>query len=421
MNLKRLSVTNFGCLRDVTIDLGSLTVLVGPNNAGKSMILRAIEQLSFASVAPQGWATVYSDADTFSASTFNGRGKKQTFEIEGSIGETACRYQVTVGKRHYAGAEILAETLDFQDADSGKRQIFRDPQNNGLGKIVVDEKEQEIILQAGGAVPLLSSRASLAFHQAPLAPELKDVFDRFPMSPTVARLRRFALSPGQLRKPVPVGAVLPDPPQIRADGWGLAGAIANLLLGDRDTADSIEKALQTGLSGVRRLKVDRRTTRLFEDTENPIEPSMAYDLALETSQGSTVSSTYISDGVLLYMAYLVLTMGPSSQSIIMLEEPETGIHPGLLVKLVSLLRGLSQGSSSKSQVQVIVTTHSPLLLNLVTPAEIRIVARGPDGGTIVTPFENADDLQRLLEFQGPGEIWANLGEEYILRGHRSAG
>jgi predicted ATPase len=146
----------------------------------------------------------------------------------------------------------------------------------------------------------------------------------------------------------------------------------------------------------------------------------AYDLALETSMGSTVSSRYISDGVLLYMAYLLLTMGPSSQSILMIEEPETGIHPGLLEKLFQQLRDLSEAKTSGSPIQVILTTHSPLLLNLVRPEEIRVVSRGKDGTTQITPFTNAPDLGRLLEFQGPGELWVNMGEDYI-RATKSAG
>jgi predicted ATP-dependent endonuclease of OLD family len=40
--IKRLEVKNFRCLRDVTIELGPLTVLVGPNASGKSAVLRAL-------------------------------------------------------------------------------------------------------------------------------------------------------------------------------------------------------------------------------------------------------------------------------------------------------------------------------------------------------------------------------------------
>ncbi len=421
MKIKRLSVANFGCLRDVSIDLGPLTVLVGPNNAGKSMILRAIEQLSRASVAQNGWGTIYGDLNKFDASTFDGRGLSQKFGIDGRIGEEECRYEVSVSQRHYTVPEIVGETVEFLDGDHKPRRVVRDPTNNQVGKIIADQEKHEVIFQGGATIPIVSPRTSLTFNQGPLPPAILEVFDRAgKLGTSAAALRRFCLSPGQLRTPVSVDAELPDPPHLQADGRGLAGAIANLLLSDRDAADRIENALRAGPSGVKRLKVGTRMVDPRSDLSEKPRPSRVYELALETSQGSTVSSSYISDGVLLYMAYLVLTMGPSSQSILMLEEPETGIHPGLLEKVLLLLRGLSEGRDSKPGVQVILTTHSPLLLNLVEPSEIRVVSRGADGGTQVTPFENASDLKRLLEFQGPGEIWANLGEDYILRRQQPA-
>ena len=57
--------------------------------------------------------------------------------------------------------------------------------------------------------------------------------------------------------------------------------------------------------------------------------------------------------------------------------------------------------------QVILTTHSPLLLNLVEPEEIRVVKRDDEGATQVSRFADAPDLSELLDYQGPGEIWVN--------------
>jgi predicted ATPase len=99
----------------------------------------------------------------------------------------------------------------------------------------------------------------------------------------------------------------------------------------------------------------------------------------------------------------------------MVEEPETGIHPGLLRKLVQLFRDMTTGAHGGLPTQVILTTHSPMLLNLVEPEEIRVVQRGDDGATTVTPFTNAPEVDKLLDYQGPGEIWVNQGEEYLTR------
>ena len=54
--IRRLDAKNYGCLRDVNIaSLTPLHAFIGPNDSGKSTILRAVRVLSaFASGAPQG-------------------------------------------------------------------------------------------------------------------------------------------------------------------------------------------------------------------------------------------------------------------------------------------------------------------------------------------------------------------------------
>ena len=42
MRITRIEIQNFRSIRDVSIDLGDTTVLVGPNNAGKTAILDAL-------------------------------------------------------------------------------------------------------------------------------------------------------------------------------------------------------------------------------------------------------------------------------------------------------------------------------------------------------------------------------------------
>lgn len=121
----------------------------------------------------------------------------------------------------------------------------------------------------------------------------------------------------------------------------------------------------------------------------------------------------VSDGVFLYLAYLTLVFGPEPAPLLLIEEPETGIHPGLLRQVVENLKRLTCDDPG---VQVVLTTHSPLLLNYVEPEEIRILIREPVSGTKVHRFTDAPELAQLLEYQGPGEIWVNLSEKLIVGG-----
>src|SRR5688500_11695617 len=55
--IERIHVENYKCLRDVTVDLGDFTILIGPNDSGKSSFLEVIE--GFGRVAQHGYAGLF--------------------------------------------------------------------------------------------------------------------------------------------------------------------------------------------------------------------------------------------------------------------------------------------------------------------------------------------------------------------------
>ena len=66
-------------------------------------------------------------------------------------------------------------------------------------------------------------------------------------------------------------------------------------------------------------------------------------------------------------------------ALIGIEEPELTVHPGALPLLIDFLRQASRRS------QVVITTHSPELLDLLEAQEVRVVER-KDGVTTVGPM-----------------------------------
>jgi len=215
----------------------------------------------------------------------------------------------------------------------------------------------------------------------------------------VKRATPYRLDTNRIRAQVPFNYA-PKQGVIDQDGFGLAKALADLLIHRRDVVPRIEDALRKAMP--------------YAHRAHARHVGNSYALEIETPSGARVDASLVSDGVLLFLAYLFLVMGPEPTPILLIEEPEIGIHPGLLEKLVGFLRGLAYGDPA---VQVIITTHSPVLLNFVQPEEIRVVERQQDGGTRVFPFQDAPDLEKLLEYQGPGEIWVNLKEQYLTQGH----
>jgi predicted ATPase len=149
----------------------------------------------------------------------------------------------------------------------------------------------------------------------------------------------------------------------------------------------------------------------------PIQPqnvkSLAFTLAGAESEPVSIPAALASDGALLVTAFLALAYG-SGPEIIFIEEPENGLHYSLLKLAMDILRKISTGEVGNQARQVILTTHSPLLLNFAKPKEVRVFSRPEGGATQVVSMDQVANLEPLLEEFGLGELWFQLGEERLV-------
>lgn len=88
--------------------------------------------------------------------------------------------------------------------------------------------------------------------------------------------------------------------------------------------------------------------------------------------------------------------------VVLIEEPDTALNPGLMGRFVELLRTYTEREDV--QRQFILTTHNPALLNHLTPDEVRVVTRDEEGTTQVQRIpEHIKDI--WLDEYGLGEVW----------------
>ena len=114
----------------------------------------------------------------------------------------------------------------------------------------------------------------------------------------------------------------------------------------------------------------------------------------------------VSSGTLRMLALMTALHGRPSASLIGIEEPENYVHPTALSSFVEHLL------DARERVQFLITTHSPMLLDLIDdPAAVRVVSRSDGVGTTVESPKNADDVRRALDGSGFG-----LGEFYETTG-----
>ena len=99
-----------------------------------------------------------------------------------------------------------------------------------------------------------------------------------------------------------------------------------------------------------------------DDVENK-----QYVIYLKGEDGKEYSSRVLSEGTLRMLALCILEQDDKHTGLLCFEEPENGIHPFRIKTMVDLLKDLSTdfADSEMPLRQVIVNTHSPLLVNII--------------------------------------------------------
>lgn len=107
----------------------------------------------------------------------------------------------------------------------------------------------------------------------------------------------------------------------------------------------------------------------------------------------------LSDGTLRYLCLLAILCDPDPPPLICIEEPELGLHPDMLPRLTDLMR------DAAGRTQLVVTTHSDILVDAMTEEpEAVVVLEKHDGRTKMNRLD-ADELNTWLEKYRLGELW----------------
>ena len=114
-----------------------------------------------------------------------------------------------------------------------------------------------------------------------------------------------------------------------------------------------------------------------------------------------IPATRLSDGTLRYLCLLSILLHPAPPPLVAIEEPELGLHPDLLPTLADLLVDASQ------RTQLVVTTHSDILVDALTEKpESIVVCEKHDGQTEMRRLDR-NDLEKWLKDYRLGELWTS--------------
>lgn len=148
------------------------------------------------------------------------------------------------------------------------------------------------------------------------------------------------------------------------------------------------KHLQTALPELEAIRVVER-----EDDRH------AY-LMVRYRGGLEVPSWMVSDGTLRLLALTILAYVPGASGVFLVEEPENGVHPTAVETVYQSLSSVYDG-------QVLVATHSPVMLAVSRPEQLLCFAKTKDGETDIV---RGDEHPVLREWRGEvslGDLFAS--------------
>ena len=179
---------------------------------------------------------------------------------------------------------------------------------------------------------------------------------------------------------------------LSASGDNLANVVQHLEREHPDLLQGILTDIAAKIPGIQRIE-----THITEDQR----------VLLRFNDGAFLDPFYapqMSDGTLKMFAYLLLLADPEPPPLLCIEEPENGLYHKLLETLALEFRAHATGKRHASQ--IFVTTHQPYFVNALTPEEVWVLEKGPDGFSILKHVAEMELVKNLVEEELPlGSLW----------------
>jgi predicted ATPase len=391
--ITRLRVKNFKALRDVEVNLTPIHVLIGPNDSGKTSILDAL-------------AAICRSVDHDLSKAF--------------LGSWGGSELVWTGK---FGVPVVIEVA-FDDGPVigyGFHVLFAERyRREALVEEEIIRKEGQEPRRLGGFSQEARDQSSTRVKQELQGPSWENVdsSDLQGVKKRLAGVHYYRWDPRFLALPV-----APDTNRsfrMEPNGFGLALCLDDILGDDPRQFIRLQERFAKVFPHITsvRLSPERDAYRAAVDDPNRItvlqkaDGKGLYFKLRDTDQW--VPASQVSDGVLLVLAYLAILYLPQEKRprVLLIEEPENGIHPKRLREVLGILRELIH---EQSHTQVVLTTHSPYALDLFQPDEVTLCTMQDNGEVKTTRLSESSAVMREVGVFTLGEIWTSQEDATIAQ------
>jgi predicted ATPase len=350
--LHTVAVRGYRSLREVVVPLARLTVVTGANGTGKSSVYRALRLLAdcgrgevIGSLAREGglesvlWAGPEQTSGARRTGQSEGTTRTRPVALELGFSSDDFGYLIDLGLPQDAGHR----SLFARDPEIKREAVFAGPRLRPSSALVRRGRDYaEVATESGRGFDELTRslppyRSVLAEYAHPGAlPELAAVRDRLRGWRFYDGFRVDAAAPA--RRPQ-VGT---RTPVLSDDGGDLAAAVQTIV---EAGFDDLPRAVADAFDGA---------------TLSVAVHDGLFELQLlQRGMLRPLRAAELSDGTLRFLLWGAALLSPRPPSLMVLNEPETSLHPDLVAPLATMIRAAAAGT------QVVVVTHSGAMRELL--------------------------------------------------------
>ena len=389
--ITQIMIKGYRLLDEFEADLNELTVVIGANAVGKSSLINCLQLIAQCSAVPVNTAIGYhggaaslltvgnGDRQLVWKISFHNYATRNIFPLEqGNFLEYGVVLHTDTQGQIYPQLEVLGTKEPMKgygnpsillEATPDQRRIFDRKQ----GRLIPFDEAQpppDVVRESNSAEATLKNSLQQPAQQEPaLLLSQMHFFNDFPI-PSWIRilLERMAFYPGfdvtrssALR--TRAADIKPDT-TLSTNGDNLGTVLHEILTryDYRSAAEELRDFLRVAYPAFEEIHCD---------TTYGTPPQVLVRVR-EKGMSRSMELWELSDGMLRFLCLATALLNPQPSPLVAIDEPELGLHPGLLPIVAGMIKVAAE------RTQVLVTTHSPDLLNCFDIADVAVMARDAD-------------------------------------------
>jgi len=350
-DVTKITVGGYRSIEQTSIDLHRINILIGANGSGKSNFISLFDLLR--AITQNNLQTHIAKCGGANTQFYLGTKHTETISVKIEIDDNTYEFKLASDTTDacYFAEEIVTFWM---------QRLYPDPYKENLG---AGHRETRLSEFSGDRTVQSFTRENLEFW---FVYHFHDTGDYSPLKRT---------------------ADIDEIAYLLPDGGNLAAYLYHLQENAPEHYRGILSAIQLILPGFKEF------TYLKEEKSNTVK--LRWKTA--ASGDYTLPVSAFSDGTLRFIALATLFLQPEPPKLIIIDEPELGLHPHAITLLAELIH-IAGGKS-----QIILSTQSAQLVSEFSPEDI-IIAENTNGATTLSR-PNPDSLKEWLTDYTLGDIW----------------